>query len=106
MVLFDYRHGRGRDGPKEILKDFHGHLQTDGYNAYDTFDNDRITLLHCMAHARRKFDQALNNDKERAEHVLHQMQKLYAIERKAREENYTNTQRNELRHAENVTILE
>jgi transposase len=106
MVFFDYRPGRGRDGPREILKDYRGHLQTDGYNAYEIFDNDRITLLHCMAHARRKFDQALNNDKERAEHVLHQMQKLYAIERKAREGNYTHTQRNELRQAESVTILE
>jgi transposase len=106
MVLFDYRHGRGRDGPKEILKDFHGHLQTDGYNAYDTFDNEEITLLHCMAHARRKFEQALNNDKERAEHVLHLLQKLYAIERKAKEENYTHVQRYELRQAESVTVLQ
>ena len=39
MVLFDYRHGRGRDGPREILKDFRGHLQADGYNAYEIFDN-------------------------------------------------------------------
>lgn len=106
MVLFDYRHGRGRDGPKEILKDFHGHLQTDGYNAYDTFDNEEITLLHCMAHARRKFEQALNNDKERAEHVLHLLQKLYSIERKAKEENYTHVQRYELRQAESVTVLQ
>jgi len=106
MVLFDYRHGRGRDGPKEILKDFHGHLQTDGYNAYDTFDNEEITLLHCMAHARRKFEQALNNDKERAEYVLHLLQKLYAIERKAKEENYTHVQRYELRQAESVTVLQ
>jgi transposase len=106
MVLFDYRHGRGRDGPKEILKDFHGHLQTDGYNAYDTFDNEEITLLHCMAHARRKFEQALNNDKERAEHVLNLLQKLYTIERKAKEENYTHVQRYELRQAESVTVLQ
>jgi len=106
MVLFDYRHGRGRDGPKEILKDFHGHLQTDGYNAYDTFDNEEITLLHCMAHARRKFEQALNNDKERAEHVLHLLQKLYAVERKAKEENHTHVQRYELRQAESVTVLQ
>lgn len=106
MVLFDYRPGRGRDGPTEILKDFRGHLQTDGYNAYEIFDNDRITLLHCMAHARRKFEQALNDDKQRAEYVLQQIQKLYAIERKAREENYTHEQRYELRQKESVAILQ
>jgi transposase len=106
MVLFDYRPGRGRDGPREILKDFRGHLQADGYNAYEIFDNERITLLHCMAHARRKFEQALDDDKVRAEYVLQEMQKLYAFERKAREENYTQVQRYELRQTESVTILQ
>ncbi len=59
-----------------------------------------------MAHARRKFEQALNNDKERAEYVLQQMQRIYAIERKAREENYTHTQRHELRQKESVPVLQ
>jgi transposase len=104
-VFFDYRRGRGRDGPAEILKDFRGHLQADGYAAYDIFNNHPVTLLHCMAHARRKFEQALDHDKERAEHVLQQMQQLYAVERKAREENYTNTQRYELRQAQSVPVL-
>jgi len=106
MVLFDYRHGRGRDGPKEILKNFSGHLQTDGYAGYEIFDGDKITLHHCMAHARRKFDQSLDNDKVRAEFVLAQMQKLYAVERKAREENHSHEQRYELRQKESVEILE
>jgi transposase len=106
MVLFDYRQGRGRDGPREILKDFRGHLQADGYNAYTIFNNKTITLLHCMAHARRKFEQALDDDKVRAEYVLQEMQKLYAIERKAREENYTHDQRYELRQSESVAILQ
>ncbi len=54
LVLFDYRTGRGREGPNDILKDFTGHLQTDGYGVYDDFDKrPGITLMHCMAHARR-----------------------------------------------------
>src|ERR1700691_1444553 len=106
MVLFDYRHGRGRDGPREILKDFRGHLQADGYNAYEIFDNERITLLHCMAHARRKFEQALDDDKVRAEYVLQEMQKLYAFERKSREENFTQIQRYELRQVESIAVLQ
>jgi transposase len=106
MVLFDYRPGRGRDGPKEILKNFSGHLQTDGYAGYEIFDSGKIMLHHCMAHARRKFEQALDNDKVRAEFVLAQMQKLYATERKAREENYSSQQRYELRQKESVEILE
>lgn len=105
MVLFDYRPGRGRDGPKEILRNFSGHLQTDGYAGYEIFDGDKITLHHCMAHARRKFEQALDNDKVRAEFVLNQMQKLYAVERKSRDENHSHEQRYELRQEESVAVL-
>ena len=55
MVLFDYRHGRGKTGPAEVLKNFNGLLQTDGYAAYETLDTSRITLFHCMAHAQEIF---------------------------------------------------
>jgi transposase len=87
LVLFDYRPGRGREGPDDILKDFQGYLQTDGYSAYEDFDRrSGITLLHCMAHARRKFHEALDNDRPRAEYALSLFQQLYAIERKIKEE--------------------
>jgi hypothetical protein len=33
--VFDFRLGRGRDGPKRFLGHFQGILQTDGYAAYD-----------------------------------------------------------------------
>ncbi len=59
LVLFDYRKSRGMEGPDEMLKEFGGHLQTDGYSAYDHFEKQpKITLLACMAHARRKFQHA------------------------------------------------
>jgi Transposase IS66 family len=32
-VVFDFRLGRGRDGPKRFLGQFKGILQTDGYTA-------------------------------------------------------------------------
>jgi transposase len=34
-VVFDFRLGRGRDGPQRFLAQFEGILQTDGYAAYD-----------------------------------------------------------------------
>jgi len=34
-VVFDFRMGRGREGPKQFLKQFEGILQTDGYVVYD-----------------------------------------------------------------------
>ena len=52
-VLFDYRKGRGREGPKEMLKGFRGYIQSDGYNVYDWFGKkQKIILVNCWAHAR------------------------------------------------------
>jgi transposase len=88
LVLFDYRKTRGREGPDEMLKEFTGYLQTDGYNAYDHFENlSRITLLACMAHARRKFEHAQENNPTLAGHALKMFQALYDIERDIRERN-------------------
>ena len=86
LVLFDYNKGRNKAVPESLFENFTGTLQTDGYKVYqDLRTKGEITLLGCMAHARRYFDKAKDNDKKRAEHVLTEMQKLYAIERKARE---------------------
>ena len=106
-VCFDYRKGRGREGPKSFLKDFSGSLQTDGYVAYDEFGRDeKITLLACMAHARRKFEQALDTNKSVAELALSKIQELYAIEREAKENNYSYLQRKELRQEKVAPLLE
>lgn len=106
MVLFDYREGRGGEGPHEILKDFTGHLQTDGYVVYEDFDKKPgITLLNCMAHARRKFDEAKDNDLARAEYALREIQKLYAIEREAKNEGLSADQRYALRQEKSVALL-
>jgi len=106
LVLFDYRPGRGQEGPLEILKDFKGHLQTDGYVVYDVFKNkEDITVMHCMAHARRMFCESQDSDRERAEYALTEIGKLYAIERRATEESLDETGRFKLRQAEALPIL-
>lgn len=86
LVFFDYRQGRGREGPDEMLRNFEGFLQTDGYSVYDGYQNrNDITLVGCMAHARRYFEQALISDRERAEHVMELIQQLYLVEQKIRD---------------------
>ena len=106
LVLFDYQESRGREGPVEILKDFKGYLQTDGYVAYDVFAKRQdITLIHCMAHARRMFNEALDNDEARASHALQEIQKLYAIERNCRESSMGFEEIKAVRQAESVPIL-
>lgn len=106
-VFFDYQEGRGREGPTGILENFTGYLQTDGYIAYESFDKRKdITLMHCMAHARRMFHDALDNDKERASYALEQIQALYAIERICKQEDLTFDQTTQVRQQISVPILE
>lgn len=107
LILFDYRPGRGREGPDDILKDFQGYLQTDGYSAYEDFDRrPGITLLHCLAHARRKFHEALQSDQPRAEYALALFQQLYAIERSIKEKALTGDAVVQLRQQEALPILQ
>jgi len=88
LVLFKYHPSRQRKAVEDMLKNFSGSLQTDGYGAYQNMRiKGNIRHLACMAHARRYFDKALDNDKQRAEYILTQIQRLYRIERKARERN-------------------
>ncbi|MDQ7064323.1 MAG: IS66 family transposase [candidate division KSB1 bacterium] len=106
QALFDYRQGRGREGPTDCLKNFAGLLQTDGWQAYEVFEaNERIVLVACWAHARRKFTEALDNDPERAKYALAEIQKLYAIERHARDAELSHADRQALRQQQARPIL-
>lgn len=106
LVVFDYRQTRGQEGPRSFLKEFTGHLQTDGYSVYDSMASpEKITLLACMVHARRKFDHAKDNDPQRAGEALKMIQDLYEVERKAREQELSFEQIKELRQIESVPIL-
>src|SRR5450631_4274702 len=106
LVWFDYQEGRGREGPAEVLKDFKGYLQTDGYAVYDFFKEDKdIIVLHCMAHARRMFFEAKDNDKVIAEYALEQIGLLYNIERKAKDQQLSPEQKGQLRQTEAIPVL-
>jgi transposase len=59
-----------------------------------------------MAHARRKFIEAEQNDAVRSRYALEQIQQLYAIERKATEEELNELDVLKLRQQEAVPILE
>lgn len=106
QALFDYRRTRGREGPRDCLKNFAGQLQSDGYQAYDEFeDREDIVLFSCWAHARRKFTEALDNDPRRAKYALGEIQKLYAVERAARENQLSHADRQALRQKNSLPVL-
>lgn len=104
-VLYDYREGRGREGPAQMLKDFKGYLQSDGYQVYEWFGKKQdITLLNCWAHARRYFEKAKDYDKTAGE-VLLMIQMLYAIERFSKNTGLSAKERKELRLEHSLPIL-
>lgn len=108
LIFYDYQPGRSKKGPVNLLKDFNGYLQTDGYGAYDSADiggRQGIILIHCMAHTRRYFEKALPTDKDRAEYFLGEVQKLYAIEQRCREENFSSDQILAIRKEEAIAVL-
>lgn len=86
LVFFEYQPGRNQQVPQELLRDFKGYLQSDGYSCYETLAvNKEITLLCCMAHARRYFLEAEKNDPARAGYALEIFGRLYNIERKIKD---------------------
>lgn len=107
LALFDYQSGRGSVYPKTMLQNFSGYLQSDGYDAYDYFDRqDNITALNCWAHARRKFFEAKDYDKDNAEKILNLIQRLYAIESYVRNEHFTPEQIKSYRTQHSIPILD
>lgn len=83
LVMFDFQQGRDKTAPQKYLKTFKGTLQTDAYAAYNQFDTPGVTMAGCLAHSRRKFAEAQDND-PMARIALSEFQQIYAIEHNAR----------------------
>lgn len=107
QVLFNYQPSRERAGPDEMLESFCGYLQTDGYAAYNNLKNQaNITQLACMAHARRKFEHAKDNEPDLVAQIIDMFSDLYDIEREAREKNLSHEEIKTLRLLKAPAILE
>jgi transposase len=106
-ALFDYRMSRGRAGPNEILENFRGHLQTDGYTGYEEISGKQgVVSAGCMAHGRRYFTESRESDPARSDWMLTKIQKLYKHERQAKEAGLSHEERQRLRQEKSVPILE
>ncbi len=107
QLYFHYDAGsRAQRVAVDILKDFKGAIQSDGYGAYNIYENkNNVLLLGCWAHARRKFEQALKNDPLRAQFALEQIQLFYRLERQAIDEELTKEQIEHLRENTAYPIL-
>ena len=76
------------------------------YNAYEDFDKrPGMVLMHCMAHARRKFFDALQTDRDLAQHALELFGQLYAVERRIKEGGLSGDAIVAMRQQEAVPVL-
>ncbi len=99
LVFFHYDKGsRAQKVVIELLHNYNGAVQTDGYEAYSIYENKKgVLLLGCWAHARRKFTEALKEDKSGAEYALNQIGMLYSVETMATDQDMDYDQRAALR---------
>ena len=108
-VVFDYQETRSGYHAQNFLNGFKGYLQTDAYSGYNfTDDNESITALGCMSHARRPFVDLAKISKKTglAMDAIKYFQRLFAIEKYARENNLTSHERYELRQQKAPPILD
>ena len=92
-----------------IPVDFSGTIQCDGYSAYRSFANGpnrTIALAGCWAHVRRKFHEALEQSPRTASWILRQIQHLYRIEARLRDQRAGPKLREAVRSHESRLIVE
>jgi transposase len=92
-----------------IPVNFKGKLQCDGYSGYRAFAKGRagtIELAGCWAHVRRKFHEALEQSPKTAGWIMRQIQHLYRVEARLREQKAGPNLREAVRAHESQPIVE
>jgi len=108
-TIFDFQMGRGREGPAHFLDKFEGILQTDGYVSYVRgVGGPKMVHAACWSHSRRQFVDAIKLNKLDAASIsiVELMDKLFAIDARARNEKMDHTARHALRQQEAPPLLD
>lgn len=111
LVAFFYEEG-SRSG--EVIKDltdkynFKGYLQCDGFSGYTAVYKPGfgVTLVNCLVHIRRYFEQALEENRKPASWFLRKIQELYHIEHECDKKGMTPDQRKLERLARSKPLME
>lgn len=90
IVLYEYQKHRNASHPRKFLKDYSGICVTDGYQVYHTVEKEfeELTIAGCWVHARRKFNEALQQIPKSAQNqtlsylIMKQIQAIYREEGK------------------------
>jgi transposase len=102
--VFDFTLNRGREGPKEFLKDYTEVLLADAYGGYNgVVAGNAITRAGCWSHARRKFVEAEKTAPEIAREAVDLIGRLFAVEKLAKDMSLA--ERLALRQTQSVPVL-
>jgi transposase len=115
VVLFKYHPTRSGDVPRQVLQGYQGYLQTDAFSAYAGLEKEMpgIIPVGCFAHVRRNFVRVIDargaaakKKPGSAEVALDYIQRLYAVEKIARQKELTPEEIVELRKDKSKPILD
>jgi transposase len=106
-ATFEFRMGRGREGPMRFLENFAGILQTDAYAAYNRVGGPKMVHAVCWANSRRRFVETtkLNQQDVASTRIVAQMAKLFAIDAQARDQSMDHAARHALRMVHAPLVL-
>ena len=105
-VVYEFTTNRSRAGPLNFLAGYQGYVQADAYSGYnELFRRGQIHHIGCMAHVRRKIYESRAEHPEAAELLLAGIQKLYRIERSAKDQGIVGEDLVALRRGEPTRVL-
>ena len=108
QLFFWYDQGsRSKKTAKELLGGYRGVFQSDGYEVYDQFCGvNGVVGAACWAHARRKFVDALKENRSLATQAIVMIGKLYAVEEEADKAGLTPEKRAALRREKSYPVIQ
>ena len=108
--IYSYSENRGVSNPREVLKDFSGYLEVDGYDGYNDIPN--VKTARCWVHVRRKYADIVKSLKENqkknsiAFKLVKKINELFKIEEECRRNKLSPNQVLEIRKERSLPIVD
>ena len=109
VVLYEYNDREHKKFIADWFAGFAGYLHVDGDNFFEDMPElPGIILVNCNAHGRRKFEPIALGAKGKglAKEAMRRYKELYKIERKAKDNNFSASERYELRQKESKPLMD
>ena len=107
LVRYLYSPSRSGSIARSYLTGYRGYLQTDGYDGYTQIGAwEGIVHVGCLAHARRKFDEAVKGGSSAAREFIALIGKIYRVEKELRGKELSDEQFVALRSGQAAPLLE